>query len=78
MPSVLRSGPYRLFFYSADGDEPQHVYVERETLHAKFWLLPIRLEDSRGFRPAEIRRIERLVEENLSALLRAWHDYFGT
>jgi hypothetical protein len=28
MPTVLRSGPYRFFFYSADRGEPPHVHVE--------------------------------------------------
>ena len=27
MPTVLRVGPYRLFFFSADRDEPRHVHV---------------------------------------------------
>jgi hypothetical protein len=35
---------YRLFFYSADRDEPAHVHVEREEGKAKFWLEPVRLE----------------------------------
>src|SRR5438270_11724045 len=30
LPSVLRSGPYRFFFYSADQDEPPHIHVERD------------------------------------------------
>ena len=50
MPTVLRSGPYRLFFYSSDRSEPSHVHVEREEKRAKFWLKPVRLEDSVGFR----------------------------
>lgn len=37
MPTVLRSGPYRLFFCSADGAEPPHVHVERDQRTAKFW-----------------------------------------
>ncbi|MGH7393728.1 MAG: DUF4160 domain-containing protein, partial [Candidatus Rokuibacteriota bacterium] len=38
MPTVLRSGPYRFFFYSGDGGEPPHIHVEREDNTAKFWL----------------------------------------
>src|SRR3989337_3519831 len=30
MPTILRAGPYRLFFYSADRGEAPHVHVERE------------------------------------------------
>jgi hypothetical protein len=29
MPTVLRIGPYRFFFYAGDRDEPPHVHVER-------------------------------------------------
>jgi Domain of unknown function (DUF4160) len=46
MPTVLRSGPYRLFFYSGDRDEPRHVHVEREANLAKLWLDPVRLAES--------------------------------
>jgi hypothetical protein len=49
LPTVFRSGPYRLFFYSSDHQEPPHIHVEREEMHAKFWLDPVRLENSRGF-----------------------------
>ena len=54
MPSALRVGPYRFFFYSADGADPSHVHVEREEKCAKFWLDPVRLETSGWFRRAEI------------------------
>ena len=49
MPTVLRIGPYRLFFYSSDGDEPLHIHVERDNYIAKIWLDPIRLQKSGGF-----------------------------
>ena len=38
MPTVLKSGPYRLYFYSHDGGEPPHIHVDRERVSAKFWL----------------------------------------
>ena len=57
MPTVLRLGPYRFFFYASDRDEPQHVHVEREDKIAKFWLNPVRLQGSGGFSRAEIARI---------------------
>jgi hypothetical protein len=43
MPTVLRIGPYRFFFYAGDRDEPPHIHVEREDKIAKCWLNPIRL-----------------------------------
>ena len=38
MPTVLRSGPFRVFFYAGDSGEPPHVHVERDDCQAKFWL----------------------------------------
>ena len=77
MPTVLRSGPYRLFFYSADRDEPPHVHVERDAQIAKFWLKPVRLEDSGGFKRVELRKVERVVEENVEDLVRFWDEFFS-
>jgi len=76
MPTVLRIGPYRFFFYAGDRDEPPHIHVERENKKAKFWLDPVRLQKSRGFSRQEINRIQRLVEENRERLLGGWDEYF--
>ena len=78
MPTVLRSGPYRLFFYAGDRDEPPHVHVERDDCVAKFWLDPVRLQRSGGFAGAEINRIERLVTDNTEELLTSWNEYFSS
>jgi Domain of unknown function (DUF4160) len=77
MAAVLRIGPYRFFFYAGDRQEPPHVHVERENNTAKFWLDPIRLQRTRGFRRNEINRILRLVEEHREHLLRSWDEYFN-
>jgi len=77
MPTVLRVGPYRFFFYSGDGNEPAHVHVEHDANAAKFWLAPVRLARSRGVGRAELRDINRLVNEHAQELLEAWNDYFG-
>jgi hypothetical protein len=76
MPTVLRSGPYRFFFYASDGAEPPHVHIERESSRAKFWLSPVRLQESGGFARAEMNRLAALVEENRDLLLNAWNDFF--
>ena len=76
MPTVLREGPYRLFFYSADGIEPPHVHVERDFKIGKFWLDPVRMQSSGGLNRAEIRRIARMVEAHQPALIEAWYEYF--
>lgn len=76
MPTVLRVGPYRFFFYAGDRDEPEHVHVEREHRVSKFWLEPVRLERSGGFAPAELRAVQRIVAERESELMEAWREYF--
>jgi hypothetical protein len=77
MPTVLISGPYRFFFYSGDRDKPPHIHVERDKNKAKFWLDPVRLQNSGGFNRTEINRIQRLVEENRERFLRGWNEFFG-
>ena len=77
MPTVLRAGGYRFLFSSSDAEEPPHVHVERDDDSAKFWLSPVRLESSGGFRPVEIRRIQRLVEQHREALPRSWDADFN-
>jgi len=77
MPTVLKVGPYRLFFYSGDRDELIHVHIERDDNVAKFWIDPVRLHTSGGFGAAELRRIQRIVEANQDTLIEAWNEYFG-
>jgi hypothetical protein len=55
---------------------PTVIWSGPQRSGAKFWLDPVRVQGSRGFNRAEIRRIERLVADN-AALPRAWHEYFG-
>ena len=76
MPTVLREGPYRFFFYSADSEEPPHVHVERDENKAKFWLDPVRLEDNQGYGRRELNRNRKIVEENVADLLRCWNEFF--
>jgi hypothetical protein len=76
MPTVMRVGPYRFFFYSGDKGEPEHIHIERAENVAKFWLEPVSLDRSGGFDRRELRAIVRIVEERRSELREAWHDYF--
>jgi hypothetical protein len=76
MPTVLRVGPFRFFFYAGDGGEPPHVHVERDEGEAKFWLDPVRLERSHGFSRKEINRVRELVEQHEPQLLEGWDEFF--
>ena len=77
MPTILRTGPYRFFFYATDREEPPHVHVERDDDLAKFWLNPVRLQYSRGFNRVEIKRLEEIVQTQREQFLESWNAYFG-
>ena len=76
MPTVLRSGPYRIYFVSHDLSEPPHIHVDRDDQSAKFWLAPVALAGNLGFSATELRRVQRLVAEHEPQLLEAWNEYF--
>lgn len=77
MPTVLRSGPYRFYFYSHEPNEPPHVHVDRDDDSAKFWLEPISLARNLGFRGHELRELEKIIHDNQYKLLEAWNGWFG-
>ncbi|MEW6233906.1 MAG: DUF4160 domain-containing protein [Candidatus Omnitrophota bacterium] len=77
MPTILRLGPYRIYFVSHDIlNEPPHIHIDREDQSAKFWLNPVSLSRNLGFSPYELRSIERLLRERQQELLEAWNVYF--
>ena len=77
MPAIFTDGPFRFFFYMGDRDEPPHVHVERDNRTAKFWLNLVKLQSTGGLRRHEIRRIERIIEENHTQLMEAWNARFN-
>ncbi len=77
MPVALRVKGYRFFFFSLAGHEPPHIHVEQAEGFAKFWLNPVSLVKSRGFRSGELSEIQTMVEENLDTLLEKWNEHFS-
>ena len=77
-PTVLRSGPYRIYFHSHEPNEPAHVHVDRDDQSAKYWLSPVALARNLGFGAKELNTIQRLIEQHERELLEAWNDYHGT
>jgi hypothetical protein len=61
----------------ADRDECPHVHVVRDELEAKLWLDPVTIARAGSFSPVELRRIQRIVEENRYVLLEHWDASFG-
>ena len=74
MPVVLRISGYRFLFYEADLDEPPHVHVRKQSGEAKYWLNPVVLSKSRGFREHELSEIEKILAEHQGEILAAWRD----
>lgn len=76
--TVLRSGPYRVYFYTHEPNEPAHVHVDRDDQSAKFWLNPVALAGNLGFSPVELRRAQRLISDNEMLLNEKWSESFGS
>jgi hypothetical protein len=77
VPTVLRWGSYRAFFYSNEGGEPAHIHVRAGQKEAKFWLHDLTLVVNTGYAAHEIGGIIRHLRENREHLLSAWNEYFG-
>lgn len=77
MPTVLRKGPYRFYFYSHEPGEPPHIHVDRDSLSAKFWVQEVSLARNFGFNAVELNRLLSLVKEQRNKFLEAWYGCFG-
>ncbi len=69
------NGPYHVFFYSLDCNEPMHVHVRREKKVCKFWLERTELATNNGFASQELTVIRNLIRSNLKRILEAWNDH---
>ena len=78
MPTILRIGPFRFFFYSNEQGEPAHIHVQRDRMLAKFWLDPVSLAGSTRFSARDLRKVEGLVVENKDLLMERWNEYFSS
>ena len=70
-------GPYRIFFYSFDCNEPKHVHVQRERMVCKLWLEPVDLASNQGFTAQELMVIRRLIQSNFERIIEAWNEHCG-
>ena len=77
MPTILRIGPFRLFFYAGDGNEPAHIHIASDKAVAKFWLDPVMLVSSEDFSRSDLNRLSKVVVEHRETLLEAWNDFFN-
>ena len=77
MPTLLRIGPFRFYFYSHEPNEPPHVHIDRGEATIKIWLDSLEVAKSRGFRAHEIGDIVAMTAQHRDAFMEAWHGYFG-
>ena len=54
MPTVLRVGRFRFYFFSNEGQEPPHIHIKAADDQAKFWLEPLFLAANYGFAAREL------------------------
>jgi hypothetical protein len=76
MPTVLRLGRFRFFFFSNEGEEPPHIHVRAGDDEAKFWLHPVELAANYGFNGRELQRIRQIIDDYQDELLEAWNEHF--
>jgi hypothetical protein len=77
MPTILRSGPYRIYFYSHKLIELPRVYADRDKALCKVWLIQVAPASSFGFSARELREIEGLVSLSRAILLKTWEEFHG-
>ena len=75
VPTVLRSGPYRFFFWSSEHDPP-HVHVESAHGRAVVELAVVEVKKARGYTDREQVVIRDIVVRHQDAFLRRWREYF--
>ena len=76
-PTVLRVGPFRLFFFSRE-EERLHVHVAHPDGEAKFWLDPeIALAAVVGLSTRHVAEAETIVRRHEEEIRHAWTRHFG-
>jgi len=51
--------------------------MEQAERYAKFWLTPISLVESRGFRSTELRELHNLIEQHRKSFIITWDEHFS-
>ncbi|MBF0588308.1 MAG: DUF4160 domain-containing protein [Magnetococcales bacterium] len=77
MPTILTINGYRFFFFSNEGQEPVHIHVEKAEGYAKFWIKPVSLARTRGFKARQLAELHKLVEEHKGTFEERWNEFFS-
>jgi hypothetical protein len=76
-PTILREGPYRLFFFSRE-EARMHVHVSHPDGEAKFWIEPdLATSIVSGLSARQTAEAEEIVRRHLPEIRDAWARHFG-
>lgn len=77
MPTVLKIGNMRFFFFSRE-ETRMHIHIICPEGEAKFWLEPaVELSVNCNLSMQKINEIEKIVKEHEDEFKRAWQRFFG-
>jgi len=54
-----------------------HIHIEQAERYAKFWITPIQLAESDGFRSSEIAELRNIIVEHKKLFEEKWDEYFS-
>ena len=75
-PTVFRYKNYRFFFFSRE-EIRKHIHVYSSDGEAKYWIEPeVTLDKSEGFSKKELNILQKVIEERLNEIKKAWKKHF--
>lgn len=76
MPTIFIFFGFRFSFFFNDR-KSVHVHVTKGNAAAKFNVLPeVVLVKNSGFKKAELKMIESIIEENKEIIIERWNEWF--
>lgn len=77
MPTIFILFGFRFLFYAND-HELIHVHVVKGNISAEFTLFPeVELVENKGLKPAELKLVESVIEENKEIIAEHWNKFFN-
>lgn len=77
MPTLFILFGFRFMFYGND-HEPIHIHVIKENRKAKFAVSPVELLENKGLKPAELKMVKKIIEENQEVIFEHWNRFFNS
>ena len=75
-PTIFRVGSYRFYLFSRE-EERIHVHVVSPDGEAKFWIEPlVALVVYTGLSKRQLGRLQKIIEEHKSEIVKAWQKHF--